>query len=305
MSAGTSNSSGSESSNASSTGTRTGTSKQDSTQNTTFDTSTLQQTQVPVWARRGAKDLFAGRQAGEHEAVDFLTGLLSNPLDSSEPKNRYAKALDDVFSTQLTRARSGDAQSVGVGKQGQREAAALTGAQTAAIGTGTNAANSLLTNANPFSALDFTRLISPTSSTTHGTSDTTGQINTQSNEQTAGQQQSSGQSSGSNSGFGITLCCFIFLEYYHGKLPWFVRRCRDEFCSGRRVTGYRRMASVLVPKMRQSKLVTSTVWQFMIRPLTAFGGWLYHEPGYGRGWLAAPIVAFWFGIWSLLGKEKK
>lgn len=306
MSAGTSNSSGTENTTQDSTGTRTGTSTQNQNANTTFNTAGTTQTHVPRWAAVANKGLFDERAGGEHEAVDFLTGLLQTPGDAaSGTNNRYATALNNLFATNLTRARSGDAQSVGVGKQGQREAAALTDAQTSAITSGASAANSLLTNANPYAALDFTRLISPQTQNTTGTSNTTGTTTTQSDEATTGHQTGATQQQGTNSGYGITICCFIFMEHYRGSLPWFVRRCRDEFCSGSRVSGYRRMANWLVPRMRESKLVASMVWQMMIRPLTAFGGWLYHEKGYEHGWLAAPIVALWFGLWAVTGKEQE
>lgn len=304
MSAGTSSSSGTEDSNVNSTGQKQGTSTQNVNSNTTFDTNQTSQTKVPAWARQGAQGLFNERAGSEHEAVDFLTGLLSNPLDNSQPKNRYASALDNLFETNLTRARSGDAQSVGVGKQGQREAAALTDAQTAAIGTGASAANSLLTNANPFAALDFTRLISPTSSQTSGTSNTQGVTQTNTDETSKGTQQSNTTQSGSNGGFGITICCFIFLEAYHGNMPWFVRRCRDEFCSNGRVEGYNRMARTVVPLMRKSQLVRSLVWLLMIKPLTAFGGWIYGEKGYEMQWWTFPFTAFWFSFWNLYGRKK-
>lgn len=304
MSGGTSGSSGTESSNTNSRGTRTGTSLQDSNQHTVFSNTTTGQTKAPLWSQTGNRALFNDRASASGEATDFLTGLLSNPLDETQPKNRYSRALDDLFSSQLTRARSGDAQSLGIGKQAIREAAALTGAQTSAINTGASAANSLLTNASPYASLDFARLISPNVAQSTGGANTVGKTQTQSDEVTTGQQQTQGQSSGSNSGFGITLCCFIFLEHYHGNLPWYVRRCRDEFCSGRRVSGYRRMAVRLVPMMRKSALVRSMVWWLMIRPMTRFGGWLYDDRTGVGGWLYAPVTAFWFGFWAMLGRKE-
>lgn len=303
MSAGTSSSSGTEQSQQNSKGTRAGTSNQAQQSNTTFDTTGTSSVAVPRWAKTGNEALFNERAGGEHEAVDFLTGLLSNPLDSSgNDHNRYATALNNLFSTQLTRARSGDSQSVGVGKQAMRESDALVGAQTSAIQTGAGAANSLLTNANPYAALDFSRLISPTTQHTTGMSGTTGNTTTQSKEATTGQQTGNTQQQGSNGGFGITICCFIFMEAYHGKMPWYVRRCRDEFCSGERVSGYVRMARWLVPWMRRSKLVGSIVWRMMISPLTGFGGWLYGQNRWG--WLLAPIVAFWFGFWAITAEKE-
>ncbi len=305
MSAGVSNSSGSDWSKGSSAGSRKGTTSQHQTQQTQYDNNSTSQTNVPAWARGLNKEIATGRAADEHGARDFLSALLTDPYDDSQPQNRFGTAINRLFDTQMARARGGTSQN-GVAKQGFREGAALSGAQDAAIQQGTGAANSLLVNANPLAALDWERLVAPTQRSDKGTANTVGQTLGHSSEVTGGQTTEHGGMSGSNSGYGITLCCFIFLEHYRDKkMPWFVRRCRDEFASGPRVEGYRRMAKHLVPWMRSSKLVAGLVWLLMVGPLTLFGGWLYDAPEkrYKVGWLLAPVVMFWFALWSVMGRK--
>lgn len=105
---------------------------------------------------------------------------------------------------------------------------------------------------------------------------------------------------------GFNLCCFIFLEAYHGKMPWFVRECRDEFApeSSARRDGYRKMANWLVPAMRKYRLVRWITWLLMIKPITLWGGYYKKAQGYENGWLFKPAVKFWFKVWEKMGKEK-
>lgn len=307
MSAGVSNSKGKEVTNQTSSGSRKGTSSTTGGSDVTFNNAStgFEQTQVPEYAQKLNKRILFERVGDESNARDFLSSLLSDPYSGGTSSNRYGDAINRLFDTQLARARTGDASSKGIAKQGFREAAALTGAQDAAIAQGTGAANSLLTNASPLANLDWARLMAPkaTSSTAGGTANTLTNQLTKSNDITSGVQQGTTNSTGSNSGFGITLCCFIFLEAYSGKLPWFVRRCRDEFASGPRVAGYRCMAAKLVPLMRKSKLVLWLVKKLMTEPLTKWGGWLYIEPGYKLGFIYFPIVLFWFGLWAAIGRK--
>lgn len=93
------------------------------------------------------------------------------------------------------------------------------------------------------------------------------------------------------------VCCFIFMEAYNGNLPWFVRVARDIHYEKEPALaiGYRRMAAWLVPAMRKSRCVRWFVNAFMVKPLTAHGGWLLGVNCYG--WFATPVVKFWFSIW--------
>ncbi len=96
-------------------------------------------------------------------------------------------------------------------------------------------------------------------------------------------------------------CCFIFLEAYNGKLPWWVRFCRDAYCTPVRRTGYNRMARWLVPWMRRSGAVSWLVNQLMVLPLTHYGGWRLKVEGYEQGWRNAWITRAWFAIWDRIG----
>lgn len=99
-----------------------------------------------------------------------------------------------------------------------------------------------------------------------------------------------------------SICCFIMLEAYNGQMPWWVRKCRDKFYNAdpSLAVGYRRCASMIVPAMRQSKVARWLTNVFMVRPLTAFGGWLEGVKGYKHGYVFAPVKWFWFGVWKLL-----
>lgn len=99
-----------------------------------------------------------------------------------------------------------------------------------------------------------------------------------------------------SSGIG-SICCFIFMEAYNGKLPWYVRAARDlhyEKEPGLAI-GYRKMATWLVPLMQKSKVTRWLVNVLMIKPLTAHGAWLFNLNRYG--FLATPIKSFWFAVW--------
>ena len=114
-----------------------------------------------------------------------------------------------------------------------------------------------------------------------------------------------GQSS-SAMGANMSLCCFIFLESYNGKLPWWVRECRDQMapeCSKRR-EGYIRMANRLVPWMKKSRVVRWMTDKFMVDPITKWGGYYKQVPGYDKCWVYKPFVKFWFAVWTKLGNRK-
>lgn len=250
-----------------------------------------------------------GRTADEGIARDFLTALIQDPYrnattgEAGGAGGRFGDSINRLFQGQLAKARSGpDIFGQGVARRGFREGEAMASAQDMLIGQGTNAANSLLTNANPLSALNFVSSVAPKKTVASGTTNTVTQNEMDS--RTRGTTAGSGTQQGSNWGAGITICCFIFLEAYRGKLPWFVRRCRDEFAAGERRIGYVRMARWLVPAMRVSKAARKLVEWLMVSPMTKFGGWLYDAPGYRFGWTAFPACAFWFYVWKLLGRSK-
>src|SRR5690606_13342031 len=76
-----------------------------------------------------------------------------------------------------------------------------------------------------------------------------------------------GYQSSNSMSYGVNFCCFIFLEAYNGKLPWFVRACRDEFApeNTARRNGYIRMSKWLVPLMQRSKVARFFVNKTMIQ----------------------------------------
>lgn len=101
--------------------------------------------------------------------------------------------------------------------------------------------------------------------------------------------------------YGANLCCFIFLEAFNGKLPWFVRFCRDLYITPKRRKGYNLMASWLVPAMRHSNIGRSIVNTIMVKPITKFGGWLVREEGFQYRTQDMLITKFWFFVWDLIG----
>lgn len=102
---------------------------------------------------------------------------------------------------------------------------------------------------------------------------------------------------------GPAMCCFIFMEAYEGKMPAHVRACRDEFApeNSKRRKGYIRMARWLVPAMRASEAVRQLVWDFMIWPMTQWGGFHKKVRGYENGAKYHFAVKFWFKVWEALG----
>lgn len=99
-------------------------------------------------------------------------------------------------------------------------------------------------------------------------------------------------------------CCFIFLESLNGKLPWWVRACRDHYYAQnpRIATGYKRMAAWLVPLMRKSKIVRALVNRLMVAPITKYGGWLYGVPAYRNCQRCERYKNFWFAVWDRIGR---
>ena len=117
-------------------------------------------------------------------------------------------------------------------------------------------------------------------------------------QQSAQAQRDAAQASKPKSG-----CCFIFLEarYGNGTMDAVVRKYRDEYMTERNRRGYYRMAEVLVPLMRKSKVVKALVRITMTDPLVSYGKWYY---GQGKvGWVFSPLKKFWLGVFDLIGGE--
>lgn len=101
-----------------------------------------------------------------------------------------------------------------------------------------------------------------------------------------------------------SFCCFIFLESYTGKLPWWVREARDYYYKQEPsvAIGYKRMAKVLVPLMKRFSFVRELVNRFMVTPITQYGGWMYSVEEYEIYEDKRIYKNFWFTVWKLLGK---
>ena len=95
-----------------------------------------------------------------------------------------------------------------------------------------------------------------------------------------------------------SICCFIFLEAYHGNIPSHVRKYRDKVYNKNHdiATGYRRMAKWLVPSMQRFSLVRFLVWYLMVLPITK------NCTSNKKMSKARIITHFWLRVWAILGK---
>lgn len=102
---------------------------------------------------------------------------------------------------------------------------------------------------------------------------------------------------------GLLACCFIMLEarYGNGTMDNVVRRYRDEKMTERNRRGYYKVAEVLVPMMRKSRLFKWVVTKTFADPLVCYGKWYYGENKYG--WIFKPVEKFWMGIFNTVGGD--
>ena len=86
-----------------------------------------------------------------------------------------------------------------------------------------------------------------------------------------------GGGNGRSSNDGGGGCCFIMLEarYGDGTMDKVVRRYRDENMTPRNRRGYYKVAEVLVPLMRKSKIFKWIVTKTFADPLVSYGKWYY------------------------------
>lgn len=105
------------------------------------------------------------------------------------------------------------------------------------------------------------------------------------------------------SGGGGGGCCFIFLEarYGTGLMDSVVRRYRDEHMTKKNARGYYKLAEVLVPIMRKSKLAKLAVRAFMTDPMVSYGKYHYGQNMFG--FIFKPVVSFWMKAFDYLGGE--
>ena len=129
-----------------------------------------------------------------------------------------------------------------------------------------------------------------------------GNMTSMNNANTSAAASQSAAQMGMISSLAGTACCFIFLESYHGELPWYVRHCRDRYYRNNPTiaVGYKKMAKWLVPLMKRSKLVSSIVWHTMVKPLSEYGQFVVRLAPQNRKYKI--VRKFWFSIWHQLGK---
>jgi len=98
-------------------------------------------------------------------------------------------------------------------------------------------------------------------------------------------------------------CCFIMLEarYGNGTMDSVVRRYRDEYLTPKNSRGYYKLAEVLVPLMRSSKLFKWLITKTFADPLVSYGK--YHYGLNKHGWIFKPVKNFWFNIFDILGSD--
>lgn len=99
-------------------------------------------------------------------------------------------------------------------------------------------------------------------------------------------------------------CCFIMLEVENSdSLDPYVRKYRDEMLNEYNYKGYYKLAEVVVPLMRKSKLVK---WFFYLTFVYPAKSWAYtHYTGKGLGFLFSPLRPLWLNLFEYLGKDHK
>jgi hypothetical protein len=121
----------------------------------------------------------------------------------------------------------------------------------------------------------------------------------------AGVSATSAATGGGGGGGGGGGCCFIMLEarYGDGTMDRVVRRYRDEKVTERNKRGYYKLAEVLIPLMRKSKLFSFFVVKTFADPAVCYAKWYYGENKWG--WIFKPLERFWMGLFDTLGTETK
>tara|TARA_R110001632_G_scaffold27297_7_gene73322 strand:+ start:1 stop:1854 length:1854 start_codon:yes stop_codon:yes gene_type:complete len=100
-------------------------------------------------------------------------------------------------------------------------------------------------------------------------------------------------------------CCFIMLEarYGNGVMDEVVRKYRDEYMTDRNRRGYYKVAEVLVPLMRKSKVFKWVVTKAFADPLVSYGKYYYGENKVGV--VFAPLKNFWMKVFDVVGGDTK
>ena len=100
-----------------------------------------------------------------------------------------------------------------------------------------------------------------------------------------------------------TGCCFIMLEarYGDGTMDDVVRRFRDEKMTLKNKRGYYKLAEVLVPLMREYKMIHWLVRKLFADPLVCYGKYYYGKNRHG--WLFKGVKNFWMKALDLIGGD--
>lgn len=90
-------------------------------------------------------------------------------------------------------------------------------------------------------------------------------------------------------------------RYGNGTMDEVVRKYRDEYMTDRNRRGYYKLAEVLVPLMRKSKLIKWVVTKTFADPLVSYGKYYYGENKHGV--VFTPVKNFWMKLFDVLGGE--
>jgi hypothetical protein len=108
---------------------------------------------------------------------------------------------------------------------------------------------------------------------------------------------------GADAGKSSGGCCFIMLEarYGDGTMDDVVRRYRDEYMTDRNRRGYYKLAEVLVPLMRKSKVFKWIVTKTFADPLVSYGKYYYGKNKHGI--IFAPVKNLWMKVFDTIGGD--
>jgi hypothetical protein len=90
-------------------------------------------------------------------------------------------------------------------------------------------------------------------------------------------------------------------RYGNGTMDSVVRRYRDEKMTDRNRRGYYRLAEVLVPLMRESRVFKFLVTKTFADPLVCYGKYYYGENCWG--WIFKPVERFWMRVFDVIGGD--
>ena len=126
---------------------------------------------------------------------------------------------------------------------------------------------------------------------------------TKANKSSGSSKKDSGGSKSETKSSGGGGCCFIMLEarYGDGTMDEVVRRYRDEHMTVRNRRGYYRMAKVLVPLMRKSKVFKWVVAKTFADPLVSYGKYYYGQNKHGV--IYSPVKSLWMKIFDVVGGD--